>query len=147
MGRLIIPDGARLYLDANIIIHIVEAQPKFKLPIDELAGRQKAGSISLATSSLSLAEVLVQPLKEGNAPLAQIYKEFLQSDGAMQLLPITSDDLIRAAELRSLMNYKLPDAIHMAAAVAWGAAFFLSEDRRIRSSAALKILRMDDLSL
>ena len=44
--------------------------------------------------------------------------------GIVDLKPITREILLQTADLRSIINYKLPDAIHIVTATEAGCAYF-----------------------
>jgi len=132
VGPLIDVLGARVYLDANIIVYAVEGFEAYAEPINELLGGMDSGKLVAFSSAMTLAEVLVKPKQDHDAYLERAFKAFLRSSRAFELLPVTIDVLEKAAELRATTKLKLPDAIHVATAVAWGATSLLTNDRALR---------------
>ena len=123
-----IPSGAKLYLDTNILIHIVEGNPLLQSNVDALLRRIEAGELSTATSELSIAEVLVKPYMTGNTRLAALYEALLVSGPQMVVAPVDLAILKSGARLRALTRAKLPDAIHVATAMALKCDYVVSED-------------------
>jgi predicted nucleic acid-binding protein len=56
------------------------------------------------------------------------YLDLLLWSGAVTLLPITRDILIRTADLRKMAQLKLPDAIHLVSAILNDCKFLVTGD-------------------
>ena len=98
------------------------------------------GKVKALTSELTLAECLVKPFADRNAVAVSAYLEFLDGRQNFPVIPVSREILLAAARLRGKKNVKLPDAIHLATAGAFGCTVFLSNDRRLRSVDDLRIL-------
>lgn len=61
MGFLDWLRGDYIYLDANIWIYALEPVSEYGQPLAALFEAADAGSLTLVTSELSLAEILVRP--------------------------------------------------------------------------------------
>ncbi|NBJ11769.1 type II toxin-antitoxin system VapC family toxin [Microvirga arsenatis] len=127
------------YLDANAVIRFVESEDDGLLFLFEQAA---AGLLQLVTSELTLAEVLVGPLKDGDQKLAGIYEEFLTSDETLEIRPVDRSVLRRSAEIRATLGNKGPDAIHIATALLTECSLFFSSDQRLRLPANLKQIEL-----
>jgi predicted nucleic acid-binding protein len=57
-------------------------------------------------------------------------------------MPVERAILLRAARLRCELHLKLPDAIHVASAVAAGCDLFLSNDHRLRVPDGMALTRI-----
>jgi predicted nucleic acid-binding protein len=53
--------------------------------------------------------------------------------------------VVDAAVISGIRNMSLADAIHMASARAAGATAFVTNDRRVRGSAKLEVVYLDEL--
>jgi predicted nucleic acid-binding protein len=138
--------GQRVYLDANVFICGVEGIAPYVEPMRKLFAAVDAGSASAATSELTLAEVLVRPMADGNASLQATYEDMLQSGSGFQVIPVARAILIEAARLRVESNaLRLPDAIHIATARACGCSVFLTNDRSLSSAPGLRVLLCSDM--
>lgn len=129
--------GDHVYLDSNVVITILEhtaplnpAQKKF---IDAL----ETGQVTGISSHLTLAECLVKPMRESNEQAIEAVLQFLEHQEHIELLPVSRDILVKAAQIRAVSGTKLPDAIHLASAVAAGCDTFLSDDKGIRMPASV----------
>jgi len=118
-----------VYLDANAIIQSIETDGA---PLAMLMSHVERGGVSLFTSELSLAEVLVRPLKEGQDQLVELYERLLAPQERLSVLPISRAILRSSAEIRAMLGNKGPDAIHVATARATSCTLFVSSDTRLR---------------
>ena len=133
-----IAPNARVYLDANIVIYFVEAFPDYQARIADLFRAIVAADAVLVSSELTLAEVLVQPLRHRQTAIVQEYETFLTSE--IELAPISREVLRQAAQLRADLRMKMPDAIHVATAALAGCTLFVSNDAGIRLPAGVASL-------
>lgn len=106
--------------------------------------RAAADLLTLHTSELTLAEVLVDPIKLGDSARASAYIDLLKTDEWLEVMPITREILIRSSEVRAGIGNKLPDAIHVATAAACSCNVLLSSDRRLRLPEGIKQIRLED---
>ena len=108
----------------------MEEHPTYSQKVRGLWQRMQARGDRLATSTLTLGEVLVRPVRAGELALAQQYRELL-SPPDVQLL----DFNVRAAEsfarIRQFASIKPPDAIQLACAAAAGVDLFITNDDRL----------------
>jgi predicted nucleic acid-binding protein len=146
MGKLSVPAGARIYLDANILIHLVEGYPAKHRELDLLLQRIENADVRAVTSELSLAEVLVKPHMENNARLIDLYEGLLVSSPQLEVVPVTRQVLRQSAMLRAASGTKLPDAIHVATALDAGCGHFLSEDDRVQVPPTMTLNTLADLA-
>ncbi len=86
----------------------------------------------LAACDLARAECLIAPLARADAALLADYQRFF-ANPAVQMLPLTAAVCERAAQVRvaSAMQIKLPDALHLAAAIEHGGGLFLTNDAQL----------------
>lgn len=137
-----LPPG-KVYLDTNVFIYAVEAVPEYSGAIDELFGLIEAGTVSAVTSELALAEVLSKPLEAGRQDVVDIYREMIAPSAWLSVWPVERAILIEAARLRAQLTLRLPDAIHVATAVAAGCSALISNDHRLRVPATIRRFRLE----
>jgi predicted nucleic acid-binding protein len=94
-----------------------------------LATLQPAGD-TIAVSDLTRLECRVHPLKLGDAAKVAVFDAFFARVD-VQLVPITKAVFDRATAIRASHNFKLADALHLAAAVEAGCNCFLTNDARL----------------
>lgn len=127
-------------LDSSCIISLVENDPNWGLKVaSRIAVLRNAGA-AIATSDLSRSECLVGPLMSGDAGLLANYQTFFASP-TIQILPLTSEVCEKAAELRAASNatLKLPDCLHLAAAIKSGCSIFITHDVRLAKCLAINV--------
>ena len=91
MGAIDRLRGLLVYLDANIIISIVEGYPAHRPVLRDLVQALDDGVFSAVTSELTLAEVLVGPFRAPNRRYEAIYSAILKCD-----LFLTNDQRLQA---------------------------------------------------
>ena len=123
---------ADVYVDANILIYIVEGNRALASELKQIVEALDAGVLSAVTSELTLAEVLIGPLRTNDQKLAGTYKTLLRSSRVLRTVPVSAAILERSAGIRCNSTTSLPDAIHLATAELAGCRYFLTEDRHIR---------------
>lgn len=113
-----------VYLDSCIIIYLTEGEPEVR----EAARTLVAGydPVPLFTSQLTRIECRVNPLRDGDLDLVQRYNALF--DGGLPAVEIDRRVVDIATDLRARYGFKVPDAIHLATAIAWEASAYLSND-------------------
>lgn len=92
-----------------------------------------------ATSELSLAETLVRPMRRGDDHDVQSFDNVITSSSWLEVHSVSRAVLWGSALLRSqYASLKLPDAIHIATALATGCSHILTADKGIKDRYALK---------
>jgi predicted nucleic acid-binding protein len=138
----VVSDGDRIYLDANALIALVEGRNS---ALATLVSSARAGRVRVISSMLTLAEVLVGPLRSGDDGLAASYERFFGEASFLMAEPVTTEILLRAARIRAATSNRLADAIHVATAESAGCAHFLSADRRLRVFPPMVLVDFDDI--
>ena len=145
MGRLILPVGGDVYVDAQVPIYTADVHPTYAPILRPLWEAGIAGTIHVVSSELTLMETLVGPLRSGNT-LMQTQREGLWLRVNSRLLPITQDVLREAARLRAVIPaLKTPDAIHAATSLLNGCVLFVSNDTGFRRVPGLPLVLLDDV--
>jgi predicted nucleic acid-binding protein len=133
--------GTRIYLDTNVFISAYETHGA---PSDHawwLLDAVESGEFLAVTSELTLAEILVRPLADGDHELAGHYHDIIKPDKELEVAAVARNILVEAAMLRSLTrSLKLPDAIHVATARLNSCQFIVSDDRRLSSAPGLSVV-------
>lgn len=127
-------------LDANCVVYLVEKNPVWGPKVVARLAAGRAGGHAVAVCDLARAECLLGPMKSGDAALLADYQRFFAS-AAVQMLPLTAAVCERAAEVRvaSATSIKLPDALHLAAAIVSGCGVFLTNDAQLQKCTAIAV--------
>lgn len=126
----------RTYVDTNIFIVLKEGMGGIPAAlIDLIAATPASGGPWLATSELTLAELLVKPYVEHRDDLVDQYDAWMRPSNWLQVGPITREVLWYAATLRSqYRSLKLPDAIHLSTAFGFGCRYLLTADEGLKGT-------------
>lgn len=96
---------------------------------------------------ITLTEVLIHPLRRGDAALQSQYSDLLVNAANFQTLPIDIAAAMSAADLRARYNLRMPDALQVATAITAGCEAFLTNDAALQRVTELRILVLDQLEL
>jgi predicted nucleic acid-binding protein len=134
----------RLYIDANVFIFAAESHPTFAPAAQEILSKLGQGNMVGITSELTLAELLVVPLRQGNRQAIETYKGMLGQSSAIRMVPITRSILREAPVIRAKSGQKLPDAIHLATALNAKCTVIVSQDQTLRAPLTLRQMSLPD---
>jgi predicted nucleic acid-binding protein len=120
-------------LDADCTIYFVEQHPVWGPKVTARLVALRAAGHEIAVSDLARTECLAGPLHQGNAALVADYQAFF-GDPAVRTLALTAAVCERAARLRAASHFKLkvPDCLHLAAAIEHGGGLFLTHDVQLQ---------------
>lgn len=137
--------GKTVGLDTAPIIYFIERNPRYVDIMRSFFQAVQKNECAVVTSTITLLETLVVPLRHGDINLARQYRDILfKTKGhiTISLFPSIAEE---AARLRASHNIGTPDSIQMATAIFGGASFFLTNDTRLPSLPNLKTLVLEDL--
>ena len=127
------PKVDRLYVDSNVFILLFEGGGELSDHLAELFFADRTGRDPfLATSELTIAELLVDPYRRKDDQLIQTYDNWTRTNDHMTVVPVDRETLRCAAILRAhYESIKLPDAIHLSAAIGLCCSHVLTADKRL----------------
>ncbi len=137
--------GQVVGLDSAPLIYFIEENPIYLEMTDAFFEAMVRGEFRVVTSVVTLLEVLVYPLRQGNRILAQQYRDILLNEEGLTTIDVSPAIAEEAAQLRATYNLQTPDSIQMATAISGGASFFLTNDARLPSLAELEVLVLEEL--
>lgn len=134
-----------VFWDTNVFIYLIEGRPREFADLAAQARETVAGrGDQLVTSTLTLGEVLVQPLRAGRRDLARRYRELLEQGAT--IVPLDQAAANRYAEIRAeFPAVRPPDAVQLACAAQHGVATFLTNDDRLQKVKVSGIQRIAPL--
>ena len=137
-----------LGFDSDCIIYFVDPNPAYDQRMMAIFQEVASGHIQGVTSTLTLTEGLVLPLRNGDAHLVQRYRQVLLHSSNFQVLPIDAVIAELAADLRARYNLRTPDAVQAATALHAGCnAFLTNNGKHFRRVTELHVLVLDELTL
>jgi predicted nucleic acid-binding protein len=146
MGQIVLPAGGTVYVDTSAVIYRVEQIEPYLTASAPLWDALDAGKQQVVTSELTLLEVLVKPLRDGNAALTALYRQVLLGTIGLTCLPVQLTVLEAAARIRALHRLKTPDAIHAATALAAGCTLFVTNDPEFRHVPGLSVAVLGEIA-
>lgn len=128
--------SARIYVDANIFIAMVEQPGERAGLLTCLFSNARASRTPfIVTSELTLAELLVVPYRRHDASLISLYQNWLGSNERVHVEVVSRPILELAAQLRAAIpSLRLPDAIHLATSISCDCQRFMTFDRKLSAS-------------
>ncbi|NMM14296.1 MAG: type II toxin-antitoxin system VapC family toxin [Rhodoferax sp.] len=132
-----LPQGATVMVDTAPFIYVLESHSQFADQFVGLFEAAAAGDLTIALSTITLAEVLTGPFKAGQTALAKRYEKALSQ---YNVIPVSTPIAVLAAQLRVQYRLKLPDAIQLATGLDIGAAAFVTHDRDFSQVTGVDIL-------
>ena len=131
-------------LDTAPLIYFIEENPTYLEATTHFFEAMDKGDFTVVTSTVTLLEVLVQPLRSNNTALASEYQDILLNSKLMTV-EVSSAIAEQAARLRAAYNIRTPDAIQVSAALNAGATYFFTNDIRLPEIPSIQILSLDSL--
>ncbi len=144
MGLTEIFAGKRVFIDTAPLIYFIEDKNSYRKILTEFMAHVEAGDVILVSSTLTLMEVLVQPLRMNRHDIVKSYEEIMTRSQSLQLVEFDIFGARKAAEIRAKYNFKTPDAIQMAIALLSKADIFLTNDKKLVIS-EIQSITLDEL--
>lgn len=119
----------KVFWDTNLFIYLIEQHPHFRSKVLSLYQHHRDHGDRLVTSTLTLGELLAQPLRRGRHDLAQRYTELLTGGATVELIPFDQSAADHYGRIRAATPLRQPDAIQLACAAE--AATFITNDQRL----------------
>jgi predicted nucleic acid-binding protein len=135
----------RLFLDTGPVIYYVERNPAYTALVDDIFDRIDRGTLSAATSPVTLAECLVMPIRQGLSQAEQDFIDLIVSGVNVSFVALDDAIARRAAQLRAGYNLTLADAFQVGAALAAGCDALLTNDLLLKRVQELPVLVLDEL--
>ena len=135
----------RIFLDTAPLIYFIEGHSIYQDKLSEYFSANDNGEFVFITSSITLLEVLVKPIKEKKTRLVSQYKNILLNAEGIQIFEISNEIAEKAAQLRSQYSLRTPDALQIATALIHGADYFFTNDQRLSSVTEIDIVTLLDL--
>jgi len=137
--------GKNIFLDTAPLIYFIEGNSEFQECLKELFALIDNDEILAITSTITLLEVLVKPLRENRKDLVSKYTHVLTSSKGLDICDLNISIAKEAAQLRSKYNLKTPDSIQIATAKVNSAEYFITNDLHLKSISEIKVLVISDL--
>jgi predicted nucleic acid-binding protein len=122
---------SRIFWDTNLFIYLFESSGPLSKQVATLRSRMLTRGDQLLTSAMTLGEVLVKPIRNGDAKAADYYQKLITKTAV--LIPFEEGAAMVYARIRADRSVRPPDAIQLACA-AWAKVdLFITNDARLHS--------------
>jgi predicted nucleic acid-binding protein len=137
--------GKLVALDTAPLIYYLEEHPRYLALTDEIFNAIRDRRARALTSVLTLAEVLVKPLRDGRRDLANQYRRLLAATRGFTLCPVGENTCERAAELRAKYGWlRTPDALQVATALERAAPLIITNDDQWKRLTEIQTVVLSD---
>lgn len=149
VGRLdkfiaILGKNENIGIDTSIFIyHLEDIEPYSELT-EALLSNVSRGKNNAIISSVVLIELLVKPLQDKNFNIANSIEKFLDDLPNSKILPVDLEIARKSAYIRSKYNILIPDAIHIATAIAGNSSLFVTNDIRLKKIDEIEVITLED---
>lgn len=135
-----------IFLDTAPLIYYIEGHSEYQEQLSELFGANDNGKLSFATSTLTLLEVLVQPMRFNRSDLVDQYERIFTGSPNIDIYDIDILIARRAAQLRAAYHLKTPDALQIATGIAQEVPIFLTNDVELKKVTDIEVLLLNDIT-
>jgi predicted nucleic acid-binding protein len=136
--------GLRVCIDTAPIIYFIEKHDRYLNVLRPLFAEIDAANIEAITSTITLLEVLVQPLRSKNEGLAKRYRDILLYSEGLTTFEVLHEVSEMASRLRARYSIKTPDAIQIAVGILYGANRFLTNDPALKKVSDISVLVLEE---
>ena len=133
----------KIFIDTAPLIYLIEGEDDFAISVEKQLRQWILAEENLATSTLTLLELLVVPMKQEKKHLVQKYRALLQDILSEPLIPLSEAISEMASQIRGATGFTTPDSIQFATALYSGADIFYTNDKRLSKFSDIKILTIE----
>ena len=132
--------------DTSIFIYHFEAHPGYLTLTTALLNGVASGRWRALTSTITLMEIAVLPLRQKRFRAAQAYEAILANFPNLEIVDIDRDAARKAAQLRAEYNLRPADALQIGAAIVNGATAWIGNDRtHTRVSKEITVVLLEEI--
>ena len=121
---------SRIFWDTNLFIYLFENYGPLSKTTVELRRKMLKRGDQLLTSTLTLGEVLVKPVENGDSVLYSRYESGIAASALILPFDVAAAKIY--ASLRSDRTLRAPDAIQLACAAGAAVDLFVTNDNRLQ---------------
>jgi predicted nucleic acid-binding protein len=135
----------RVALDTSVFIYQAQAHPKYSVLTRRLfSWIEQPGSYAVS-STVTLTEVLVQPIRNKDENLESALVGLLTKFPNLDLIPVSVPIAALAARYRAEYGLRTPDAIQAATCIYSQVPALITNDASFRRIPEINVLILDDL--
>lgn len=132
--------------DTMVLIYLLEDHPVYAPLCEKLFEWAEAGEFAGAVSPVTMAELIVKPLKAGRTDLADRYQTALRNLPNVTLCGFSWQTGAMAGALRAKYGLALPDLFQVACAMENGGTL-ITNDKALKRISEIQVVLLDELML
>lgn len=132
-------------IDTSIFIYHLEASSKYVQATTAALRHLVSGASRGVTSTVTIMEVMVQPLQMGRPEVADAYSVLLANFPNLTITSVDGPRAQLAAVLRAKYRLRPADALQIGSCLQSGATAFLTNDKSLRRVSEITVLVLDDV--
>jgi len=131
-------------LDTMFWIYLFEDDPRYGAICQEIATGFSARRFRAVVTPVTMAELLVKPIKQNRPDVADRYRNVLENLEPVERMPVTFETGCLAGAMRAKYGLPLPDMIQAACALTASDPVLLTNDKALRRVTELRVLLLDE---
>ena len=132
--------GQRVYIDTNVFIYFLSRHPTYFEASASVINACAQSNMFGFTGDAAVAEVMVAAYKNADPTLVTRFKLFFSQKNFLTIATHDAQTFDAAAQLVAVGGVKFIDALHMATAVQNQCAYFVTNDKGIKSPSRANIM-------
>lgn len=124
--------GQKIGIDTQILIYYFENNPEYADRVEEILLAIRKGLLQAVFSNVGVIEILTGVKKQRRFDLVGRYREVFAHFPNLIVAGINTAVIEIASDLSAKYLIKIPDAIHLATAIDFGAAKFITNDASLK---------------
>lgn len=133
-------------LDTMVWIYLFEDHPTYAEVCARLVQEAENGTFAGLITPVSAGEILVKPLQNRRADIAERYRMALGNLVNIAVCPLDGDVGFMAGALRAKYNLPLPDVLQAAMALKETPATLITNDKALKKIVEVNVILLDDLA-
>ncbi|MDX1394345.1 MAG: PIN domain-containing protein [Gemmatimonadota bacterium] len=132
-----------IHIDARVFAFHLLAEPTMIEATRAVMGALRDGLVRGQTSALTLYQILAELYRRGEQDRAAELGRDLMVHNGLEIVPVTTEIAIQAAEVRAQLGGRPERAVQIATALVERADLFLTTDSALRRIAGMSVLNLE----
>lgn len=134
-----------LFLDTEPLIRLLQMHPDYYPVVSGVLDRVYEKNIQVMVSSVTLFEISQKAFAAGDSVLPRQYREFFENSANVNMVPVSGEVSVKAAELSAKYKLGTEEAIRLATAYTCGADAILTGNVAWKDMTDVAVFTLDDL--
>ena len=142
--RARLEEAGSVLIDARVVgLHLL-ADPRF-LDLTRLVfAGLRAGAIRGQISAMALYQLLAEVFRRGQEEQARQIATILTVHPGLELLPVTAEIAVQAAQVRAQLGGRTERALQIATGLVGGADLYLTQNSGLRRIVGMSVMNLED---